>query len=283
MLNIQRITIEYFIEELRRAYTRTYSDLEPEYANIIAWTGRLALENISNTDALYHNVEHTVMVTLAGQAILEGKHIYEGGVSPRDWMHYIIACLCHDIGYVKGVCKKDDHKTFATGQGDEIKELPHGATDIHLTPYHVDRSKLFVKERFAKMIGKDKEKIIDTDLIGTYIELTRFPPPDDQLHKDTHGFAGLLRAADFIGQLGDPNYVRKVPALFYEFEQFGANEQFGYKNPGDLREAYAKFYWNVVRAYIDDALVYLGVTQDGKQWIANLHSQVFASEHNLIE
>lgn len=283
MLNLQRLTIEYFVEELKKAYTDMYSDMEPEYLNIIAWTGRLALENISNTDALYHNVEHTVMVTLAGQAILEGKHIYEGGVSPRDWMHYIIACLCHDIGYVKGVCKLDTREAFATGNGDQVKDISQGETDIALTPYHVDRSKLFVQERFSHLVRGGDKKLIDVDMITSYIELTRFPPPDDEVHKDTRSFAGLVRAADFIGQLGDPDYGRKTPALFYEFEQIDVNKDFGYKNPGDLRESYAKFYWDVVRPYIQDALDYLRVTHDGKQWIANLHSQVFASEHEEVK
>jgi len=99
MLTLKRITIDFFVEELRQVYQRTYSDLEPEFGNIIVWTGRLALENIANSDALYHDLEHTMMVALAGQAILEGKHFCEGGVSPRDWLHFMIAVLCHDIGY----------------------------------------------------------------------------------------------------------------------------------------------------------------------------------------
>jgi hypothetical protein len=58
------------------------------------------LENIGNSDALYHNVEHTILVTLVGQEILRGKHIREGSISCEDWMHTMISLLCHDIGYV---------------------------------------------------------------------------------------------------------------------------------------------------------------------------------------
>jgi len=47
----------------------------------------------------------------------------------------------------------------------------------------------------------------------------------------------------------------------------------------DLAEAYPKFYWNAVRPYIGDALGYLRLTQEGKQWIANLFAHVFAVEH----
>jgi hypothetical protein len=46
-----------------------------------------------------------------------------------------------------------------------------------------------------------------------------------------------------------------------------------------MRRDYAKFYWEVVSPYIQDALAYLRVTQEGKQWVANLHSHVFDIEH----
>lgn len=279
MLNLRKLTIDHFVEQLKAAYRRTYGDMEPSYGNIIAWSGRLALENIANSDALYHNVEHTMLVTAVGQAILEGKHLCEGGVTPRDWLHFTIALLCHDIGYVRGVCRRDTDGVIATGAGDATIELtPHG-TDAALTPYHVDRSKQFVYERFGgeMLAGAD---VVDADTLAAYIEMTRFPAPTDQRYQDTKGYGGLVRAADYIGQLGDPDYLRKAPALFYEFEEIGTNARYGYTSPGDLRSTFAGFYWNVVNPYIQDALRYLYQTQEGKEWIANLFSLVFASEHN---
>jgi len=279
MLNLQKLTIDLSVEELRGAYERTYSNIEQQLGNIIVWSGRLALENIANSDALYHNVEHTVMVTLAGQAIIEGKHLLEGGVTPRDWVHCMIALLCHDIGYVRGICKDDKDGLIATGIGDEAVEVPPGASDAVLSPYHVDRSKLFVRERFGKGMLMGMVAEIDAEVIASYIEITRFPVPDDDWYKDTKGYPGLVRAADFIGQLGDPNRPRKSPALFFEFEEIGSNEALGYKRPGDLHDNYAKFYWDVVSPYIQEALRYLRVTQEGKQWIANLYANVFGAEH----
>ena len=279
MLNLQKLTIDLSVEELRRAYERIYSNIEQQLGNIIVWSGRLALENIANSDALYHNVEHTVMVTLAGQAIIEGKHLLEGGVTPRDWVHCMIALLCHDIGYVRGICKDDKDGMVATGIGNETVEVPPGASDAVLSPYHVDRSKLFVRERFGKGMLMGMVAEIDAEVIASYIEITRFPVPDDDWYKDTKGYPGLVRAADFVGQLGDPNRPRKSPALFFEFEEIGKNEELGYKRPGDLHDSYAKFYWDVVSPYIQEALRYLRVTQEGKQWIANLYANVFGAEH----
>lgn len=268
--------IECFAEELKVAYEQNYGVTEIPYGEIVAWAGRLALENITNSDILYHNIDHTMMVTLAGQTILQGKHLCEGGVIPRDWLHYMLAVLFHDIGYVKGICRDDKGDIVATGVDGEVVTISPGGTDAALTPYHVDRSKLFVHERFGEQLIRN----IDAELVASYIEMTRFPVPDDDFHKDTKSYRGLVRAADFIGQLGDPNYLRKVPALFYEFEELGTNAQLGYKNPGELRENFARFYWNIVRPYIGAALRYLRVTQEGKQWVANLHSHVFDIEHD---
>jgi hypothetical protein len=279
MLNLQKLTIDLSVAELRKAYERIYSNIDQQLGNIIVWSGRLALENIANSDALYHNVEHTVMVTLAGQAIIEGKHLLEGGVTPRDWVHCMIALLCHDIGYVRGICKDDKDGMIATGVGNETVEVPPGASDAVLSPYHVDRSKLFVRERFGKGMLMGMVAEIDAEVIASYIEITRFPVPDDDWYKDTEGYPGLVRAADFVGQLGDPNRPRKSPALFFEFEEIGKNEELGYKRPGDLHDSYAKFYWDVVSPYIQEALRYLRVTQEGKQWIANLYANVFGAEH----
>ena len=279
MINWQELTIDNFVEELRLVYERTYGDIDKSLGRIVTWCGRLALENIANSDALYHDIDHTIMVSLAGQTILEGKHLREGGVSPRDWAHFMIAVLCHDIGYVKGICKHDMKDMFATGVGDALAQISPAGTDIALAPYHVDRSKLFVRERFGAILLQDQTSQLNANLIASYIEMTRFPSPEGDIYKDTKGLGGLVRAADFIGQLGDPDYLRKIPALFYEFQELGINKSLGYESPDDMRANYASFYWNSVNPYIQDAIQYLRLTEDGKQWIANMHSHVFDAEH----
>ncbi len=275
MFNATEILIDAFVNQIREGYQRTYGCLKHDYQDIIAWAGSMALENIANSDALFHNVEHTVLVTLVGQEVLRGKHIREGGVSSEDWLHFIISLVCHDIGYVKGVCRQDQEiqSLYATGEYDRMICLPAGASDASLTPYHVDRAKLFIDERFGG------HKLIDADVIKTNIELTRFPVPAAEDHQETKTFAGLVRAADLIGQLSDPRYLKKITSLFYEFEETGMNKILNYQTPADLRKNYAKFYWNGVYPYIKDGLHYLSLTQQGKQILANLYSNVFVVEH----
>jgi hypothetical protein len=275
MFNSTQIVIDAFVHELQSMYIKSYGVLEPSYPGIISFVGRVALENIANTDAQYHDVNHTIMVTAVGQEILLGKHISVGGITPRDWLHFIVALLCHDIGYVRGVCQGDGDGRYVTSANGDTISIPEGGTDAALTPYHVSRSKLFIRERFGKVALSH----LDTREIETYIEHTRFPVPGDGEHASTDDFPGLLRAADLIGQLADINYLRKTSALFNEFRETGMAEKLNYKTADDLRRKYPAFFWKMVKPYIGDALRYLKVTQDGKLWIANLFANVFSIEH----
>ncbi len=276
MFNPTALVIERFVEELQTMYQRVYGLLEPGYPGIIGFIGRVALENIANSDAPYHDVNHTIMVTLVGQEILRGKHISQGGITPRDWLHFMVSLLCHDIGYVRGVCHGDGEGRYVMNAKGETTAPPPGSTDAALTPYHVNRSKLFVRERFGKVALTS----IDTMVIDANIEHTRFPVPVDDEHSNRADYPGLVRAADLIGQLADPNYIRKIPALFAEFRETGTAEKLGYRNPADLRAAYPTFFWKAVTPFIAEGLRYLRVTQEGKQWIANLYAHVFAEEHH---
>jgi hypothetical protein len=216
-------------------------------------------------------VDHTISVTLAGQAILEGLHVSGRTVTKIDWGLFTTALLFHDIGYIRGLCKRDHGNLVATGTGDELIELPVNSTDAALSRYHVDRSLMFVRERFRAEF--DTQELLNSEVITNYIEMTRFPFPSGE-DKNSDPLAELVRAADLIGQLGDPNRLQKCSALFKEFEEIGLNAKLGYRRPEDLRNDNASFYWKIVSPYIQRALVYLNLTREGRRWIANLQANV---------
>jgi hypothetical protein len=89
------------LEEFLGAYMRRWFGTQVRLSEIVPGAARLALECIGNSDALYHNVEHTMLVTLAGHDILRGRALHHN-VTADDYAHVIIACLAHDIGYVRG-------------------------------------------------------------------------------------------------------------------------------------------------------------------------------------
>jgi hypothetical protein len=273
MLNPTSLLADALGRNLAETYRRIYGEREPYIASALDEAARLVIERIAGSDALYHDCQHTALVTLCVQDILRGRRL-ERTVTPSDWGHTILAALNHDIGYVRGVCPGDTTERFIIDAAGNTVTPPRGASDAFLTPYHVERGKIMMRERFASVPYFDGERI------AAAIELTRFPVPDDDDHAATDTEAGLVRAADLIGQLGDPLYPRKLNALYYEFVETGIHELLGYANPADLVDHYPQFYWSKVERYISDALHYLALTMEGKQWTATLYSHIFAIEHN---
>jgi hypothetical protein len=228
------------------------------------------LEFLGKSDALYHNVEHTLLVTLVGRDILRGRTLTHR-IEPSDYDHLIVACLLHDVGYVRGILKGDTDTDFVIDERGRTVTLPRGSSDAALAPYHVDRSKLFVFERLGK------SPTINAARVASAIELTRFPVPAGA-EEGADLEAKLVQAADLIGQLGDPLYSRKANALYWEFEETGMNRQLGYETPADLIEKYPAFFWDSVSMHLTDAVKYLNATASGRQWIANLHNHLLCAE-----
>ena len=235
MLNPTLVFAAALADHLSALYDRAFGRREPNYGEIIREGAQLVCECLSLSDALYHNAEHTAFVTMVGQDILRGRRLMET-VSPEDWLHFTFATLAHDIGYVRGICAGDRPGAYVINAKGEVFSPPRGASDASLGPYHIDRSKIAVMERFAG------HPVIDAERIARAIESTRFPVPADEDHRETKTEAGLVRAADLIGQLADPFYPRKLNALFHELDEIGCARQFGYQSPADITEKYPSFF-----------------------------------------
>src|SRR5579864_6697601 len=141
-------------EHMSRRFSTTHADL----TELVPSVARLAIECIGNSDALYHNVEHTMLVTLAGHDIMRGRALHKP-MPASDYAHLMIACLTHDIGYVRGVLAGDDDEGFVIDAAGRKVKLARGASDAALLAYHVDRSKLFIRERFKGYELLDAERI----------------------------------------------------------------------------------------------------------------------------
>jgi len=268
MTELAADALERFIGSYMR---RVFGSSQAQLAELVPAAASIALECIGNSDALYHNVEHTLLVTLAGHAILCGRALHTQ-LTADDYAHVIIACLTHDIGYVRGLFKEDDEDGFLVDAAGGKVTLPRGSSDAGLMPYHVDRSKLYVMRRLEGIAPFDRQRIADA------IEGTRFPPLEGQQWNEE---SSIVRAADFIGQLGDPNYIRKANALYHEFEEVGVNRQLGYDSPADIVNRYPQFYWDSIAPHIQAEIGYLNKTSVGRQWIANLYGNVFRAEREI--
>ena len=273
MITIPELAAEALGSHLAERLDRRFGSTDKGLIELVQSAAQIALDCIGNSDALYHNFEHTMLVTLCGYDIVRGRML-QTPTSASDFAHVLIACLLHDIGYVRGILKGDSAEGYIIDAKGNKTKLPRGSSDAALLPHHVDRSKLFVMDRIGKI------EALDAIRIANAIESTRFPVAAGGDTSDNED-GMLVRAADLIGQLGDPHYLRKANALYYEFEEAGMNRQLGYTSPADLTELYPHFYWNSISPYIQNAISYLNVTSSGRFWIANLYSNLFCAERAL--
>jgi hypothetical protein len=269
-----------FIRQLEAKRLEILPQSPAEYTNIVADAVHTSMNLISRSDALYHDVEHTCLVTLCGQSIFAGKKTLEGELSGPDWLHFTLALLFHDIGYVKNILNGDDGFDQVINEKGDTIALNDGNTDASLTPYHVERGKLFIEQRHW-------HPDVDKQLLKDLISCTQFPIPErgspsGDLDVKFQELADLVGSSDLIGQLADPMYDVKMPRLFHEFNETGAADKMGISTPVELRNNYPNFYINLVKPHIGRALHYLGVTDEGQSWVASLNYHVFSQAHRQV-
>src|SRR5689334_11211487 len=117
MITVPELAADALSSFLADYMERRFGSSEGRLVELVPSVARVAMECIGNSDALYHNVEHTMLVTLAGHEILRGRALH-ARLLAVDYAHVIIACLTHDIGYVRGILPGDDEDGYvinATG------------------------------------------------------------------------------------------------------------------------------------------------------------------------
>ena len=158
MITVPELAAEGLSSFLHEHMSRRFSTTHADLTELVPSVARLAIECIGNSDALYHNVEHTMLVTLVGYDIMKGRALLQP-TFPSDFAHLLIACLFHDIGYVRGILKEDSADGYIIDAKGNRAKLPRGSSDAALLPHHVDRSKMFVIDRLSKMEAIDAERI----------------------------------------------------------------------------------------------------------------------------
>ncbi|MDA1275316.1 MAG: hypothetical protein O2960_14910 [Verrucomicrobia bacterium] len=162
----------------------------------------------SPIDARYHDLEHTLQVTLCMMRLLHGRHLAKGQpeLPHRLFKLGLLAILLHDTGYLK---TRDD--TDGTG--------------AKYTLVHVNRSIEFAAGLLAENGYPHNDILAVQNMIrctGVNVKLDAIP-----FQEGAERIAGYaLGTADLLGQMAAKDYVEKLPILFEEFQEsdrFNAN------------------------------------------------------------
>ncbi len=197
------------------------------------------LPGFAGCDTIYHDMQHSLDVTLAMGRILGGQ---ERAAPASEKLGHelcmvgIVAALFHDAGYIR----RTEDEDFVNG--------------AQYTKSHVSRSAQFL-EQFMPMFGMT-DHIADTVQLVHYtgyevdLNSLRFSDPRYRI------MGKLLGTADLAAQMADRCYLEKCrDRLYSEFvlggvaitEQNDGTTRIEYQSGEDLLEKTPMFYENVTR------------------------------------
>jgi hypothetical protein len=197
-------------------------------------------------DTLYHDIRHTLDMTLAMARLIDGHERASAGagrLGARRAMLGVLVALLHDSGYVKR--SSESH-------------VENGAV---FTKLHVSRSADFISTYLPK-IGFEAETPLAARLVHftgyeMEIEEIRVEEPKDRL------IGCMVGTADLIGQMSDRMYLEKCREFLYREFVAGnvaretlpdGREVVRYASAEDLILKTPGFYEHVARARIDRKL-----------------------------
>jgi hypothetical protein len=167
----------------------------------------------------YHNLGHTLAVTLAVTRLMHGALDAGHALPPNEFCLGVISGFMHDTGYIQ---LNDD--TEGTG--------------AKYTLTHIERSIKFVRQYYQDdPVFRDEipnfKDILHCTGLNTKIDQIRFANDRIKL------LGQMLGTADLLGQMADRCYLEKLLNLYNEFVEAGIKT---YASPLDLLEKTPAFY-----------------------------------------
>lgn len=172
----------------------------------------------------YHNLEHTIMVTLGTARLIHG--CVEAGMrfSPDNILTGLLAGLYHDLGLIQ---KSKDRK----GTGAKYT-IGHETRSIAFM-----RHNMGVKDYPTEQMDDCEQLIKCTNI---HMSVSEIAFRSDEIK--TLGM--IVGSADLLSQIADRKYLEKLALLFKEFEEAGLP---GFDSEDELIEKTEGFYKNVAR------------------------------------
>jgi hypothetical protein len=172
----------------------------------------------------YHNLEHTIMVTLGTARLIHGCVAGGMGFAPDNVLTGLLAALYHDAGLIQ---KSRDRK----------------GTGAKYTIGHEKRSVAFMRKNMDEK-GYPPEQMDDCEQLIKCTNI-RMPLSDIAFRSDEIKTLGMIvGSADLLSQIADRKYLEKLALLFKEFEEAGLP---GFDSEEELIGKTEGFYKNVAR------------------------------------
>ena len=113
-------------------YLEIYGEGPPGHLEAMRINSRMAFSRLARSNALYHNLGHTLLVALVGSDMLRGKIYRDGNVTSSEWVHFMVSLVTFAIGFTRNLVKGDRHSLCVVDEQCNTIELPRGATDAVL-------------------------------------------------------------------------------------------------------------------------------------------------------
>jgi hypothetical protein len=216
-------------------------------------------------DTIYHDIQHSLDITLTATRLLRGYHKVHGDLGARDMLLGIITALFHDVGYIR---RNDD------------REKQNGA---EYTSIHVSRGAKFI-QTYLPLIGL-------TDIAGPaslIVHLTGYEknPDDIQTRHPLHRLVGdIVATSDLITQMADRCYLEKCrdrlfPELVLAAEGDKTNTKMPtYESPAALLYNTPSFYRLYVKKRLDHN--FKGVYQYASAYFNGINHYIEKLEGNI--
>ncbi len=174
----------------------------------------------------YHDLNHTMLVTLAMARLMHGAVVAGHQLTEGDFNLGLISALMHDTGYIQ--------------RCDDLE-----GTGAKYTLVHIDRSIDFVEEYYRNNPRFGDQQQFFRDILLC----TGFSTKIGEIHFSDERVALLgkmMGTADLLGQIADRCYLEKLPHLYDEFVEGGITE---FVSPLDLLEKTKVFHLMTLKRF----------------------------------
>jgi len=172
----------------------------------------------------YHDLEHTMAVTLAVFRLLHGAFVRGISFSSHELTLALICALFHDVGLIQT-------DTDLEGSGAKY------------TANHEERSIEFTR-RYLGAKNFSRQDLDDCAAIITCTKLSKVPADIAFRHETVRMLGNILGSADLLAQMADRKYLEKLLLLFQEFDEAGLP---GFNSELELLRKTEEFYERVVQ------------------------------------